>query len=237
MGSALDYALHSVESIEVMSAAPQKLKIDIVSDVVCPWCVIGYRGLERAIDNLGDRVEVGIIWHPFELAPDTAPEGQGLADYSRERYGASPEQGRKNREHIVNAGAALGIDFRYSDQSRIYNTFKAHQLLQWAGELGRQTELKLALFNAYFTAQQNVSEDAVLFDAVEAAGLDRDGAAAVLVDARYAGIVRAEENYWREQNITGVPAFIINGKYMIPGAQDAETFGRVLEKVLEKEAA
>lgn len=220
-----------------MSAAPPKLKIDIVSDVVCPWCVIGYRGLERAIDNLGDRAEVAVVWHPFELAPDTAPEGQGLADYSRERYGASPEQGRKNREHIVNAGASLGIDFRYSDQSRIYNTFKAHQLLHWAGELGHQTELKLALFNAYFTAQQNVSEDAVLFDAAEAAGLDRDGAAAVLADARYAGVVRAEENYWREQNITGVPAFIINGKYMIPGAQDAETFGRVLEKVLEKEAA
>ena len=219
-----------------MSNALPKLNIDIVSDVVCPWCVIGYRGLEQAVAVLSDRANVEITWHPFELAPDTSPEGQGLADYSRERYGASPEQGRKNRERITNAGVPLGIDFRYSDQSRIYNTFKAHQLLHWAGEMGRQTELKLALFNAYFTAQANISEEAVLLDAVDTAGLNREEAAAVLADARYAGTVRAEENYWCEQNITGVPAFIINGKYMIPGAQDAETFGRVLERVLQKEA-
>ena len=229
--------LSFTESTHAMSTVLPKLTIDIVSDVVCPWCVIGYRGLERAIAILGDRADVEISWHPFELAPDTAPEGQGLADYARERYGASPEQGRKNRERIVNAGVPLGIDFRYSDQSRIYNTFKAHQLLHWAGETGRQTELKLALFNAYFTAQANVSEDAVLFEAVDTAGLNREEAAAVLADARYAGTVRAEENYWREQNVTGVPAFIINGKYMIPGAQDAETFGRVFDKVLEKVAA
>jgi predicted DsbA family dithiol-disulfide isomerase len=220
-----------------MSATPQKLTIDIVSDVVCPWCAIGHKGLEQALDALGDRADATIAWHPFELAPGTPPEGQGLADYTRERYGAAPEQSRRNRDRIIEAGAALGIDFRYSDESRIYNTFKAHQLLHWAGEQGRQTELKLALFKAYFTDQANVSEDAVLLYAVASAGLDREAAAAVLADQRYAGKVRAEENYWVEQNITGVPAFIINGKYMIPGAQDAETFGRVLEKVLEKEAA
>ncbi len=220
-----------------MSTEPAKLTIDIVSDVVCPWCIIGYRGLERALELLGDRAEATIAWHPFELAPDTAPEGQALADYSRERYGASPEQSRIARERITGAGAPFGIDFRYSPDSRIYNTFKAHQLLHWSGESGKQTALKLALFNAYFTAQQNVSDETVLLDAVEAVGLDRDEAAAVLADGRYAGTVRAEENYWREQNITGVPAFIINGKFMIPGAQDAETFGRVLDKVLEKEAA
>lgn len=220
-----------------MSTEPAKLTIDIVSDIVCPWCVIGYRGLEQALDALGDRAEASVTWHPFELAPDTAPEGQALADYTRERYGASPEQGQKNRERIVSVGAPLGIDFRYSPESRIYNTFKAHQLLHWAGEAGRQTELKLALFQAYFTAQENVSDEAVLLAAVESVGLDREEAAAVLADGRYAGTVRAEENYWREQNVTGVPAFIINGKYMIPGAQDAETFGRVLDKVLEKETA
>lgn len=219
-----------------MSVTPQKLTIDIVSDVVCPWCAIGYKGLEQALDALGDRAEAAIVWHPFELAPGTAPEGQALADYTRERYAAAPEQSARNRDRIIDAGAALGIDFRYSDKSRIYNTFNAHQLLHWAGEQGRQTKLKLALFQAYFTDQANVSDHTVLLDAVESAGLDREAAAAVLADQRYAGKVRAEENYWVEQNITGVPAFIINGKYMIPGAQDAETFGRVLEKVLEKEA-
>lgn len=216
---------------------PQKLTIDIVSDVVCPWCAIGYKGLEQAIDALGDRAEVTIAWHPFELAPYLSEDGQLLTDYVRERYGAPPEQSMRNRQRIVDAGAALGLDFRYSPESRIYNTFKAHQLLHWAEGQGRQTELKLALFRAYFTEQKNVADNAVLLDAVESAGLDRVEAAAVLADGRHAGVVRGEENYWAEQNITGVPAFIINGKYMIPGAQDAETFGRVLEKVLEKEAA
>ena len=216
---------------------PQKLTIDIVSDVVCPWCAIGYKGLEQAIDTLGDRAEVTIAWHPFELAPYLSEGGQLLTDYVRERYGAPPEQSMRNRQRIVDAGAALGLDFRYSPESRIYNTFKAHQLLHWAEGPGRQTALKLALFKAYFTEQKNVADNAVLLDAVESAGLDRAEATAVLADGRHAGVVRGEENYWAEQNITGVPAFIINGKYMIPGAQDAETFGRVLEKVLEKEAA
>jgi predicted DsbA family dithiol-disulfide isomerase len=216
---------------------PQKLTIDIVSDVVCPWCAIGYKGLEQAIDALGDRAEVTIAWHPFELAPYLSEDGQLLTDYVRERYGAPPEQSMRNRQRIVHAGAALGLDFHYSPESRIYNTFKAHQLLHWADGQGRQTALKLALFKAYFTEQKNVADEAVLLDAVESAGLDRAEAAAVLADGRHAGVVRGEENYWAEQNITGVPAFIINGKYMVPGAQDAETFGRVLEKVLEKEAA
>lgn len=220
-----------------MSSVPQKLAIDIVSDVVCPWCAIGYKGLEQALSALGDRVEARVTWHPFELASYLPAGGQLLSDYVRERYGAPAEQSQKSRQRIVDAGAAVGLDFRYSEGSRIYNSFKAHQLLHWAGEVGRQTELKLALFRAYFTDQTNINDEDVLMAAVESAGLDPAEAAAVLADQRYAGKVRAEENYWTEQNITGVPAFIINGKYMIPGAQDAETFGRVLERVLQKEAA
>lgn len=216
---------------------PAQVTIDIVSDVACPWCAVGYKGLERALEALGDRIDAKVSWHPFELAPDTPPAGQKLTDYVRERYGASPEQSAKNRSRIVDAGAALGIDFRYSDESRIYNTFKAHQLLHWAGGQGRQTELKLAFFKAYFTDQANVSEDEVLLAAVESVGLDRAEAAAVLADGRYAGTVRAEEEYWRDENIAGVPAFIINGKFMVPGAQDAATFVRVLERVMEREAA
>ena len=220
-----------------MSAAPAKLTIDIVSDVVCPWCVIGYRGLERALEAMRDRVEATVTWHPFELAPGTPPEGQPLADYSRERYGATPEQSEAARDRIRSAGAPLGITFGYSPDSRIYNTFKAHQLLHWAGEKGRQTELKLALFNAYFAVQDNVSDDAVLLDAVAAVGLDRAEATAVLSDGRYAGTVRAEENYWAEQNITGVPAIIFDQKFMVPGAQSAETFADVINKVLAKREA
>ncbi len=220
-----------------MTSIPQKMTVDIVSDVVCPWCAIGYKGLEKALAMLGDRVDTHINWHPFELAPYLQNSGQLLSEYVQQRYGAAPEQSQKSRQRIVDAGASVGLEFRYSEASRIFNSFKAHQLLCWAGELGRQTELKLELFKAYFTDQSNISDDEVLLDAVERAGLDREDGRAVLADQRYADMVRKEENYWVEQNITGVPAFIINGKYMIPGAQDSETFVRILERVLQKEAA
>ncbi len=218
-------------------ANPAQIQIDIVSDVVCPWCVIGYRQLERAIGILADKVDVSVRWHPFELAPDMAPEGKNIRDYARERYGATPEQSLSNRARLTGIGETLGIDFRFSEDSRIYNTFDAHLLLAWAGEQGKQTALKLALFNAYFTDQANVSDADVLLDVAESVGLDRIEAAAILADKRYGPQIRAEEEYWRDQNVTGVPAFVINGKYMIPGAQDADTFVQVLERVMAKEAA
>jgi predicted DsbA family dithiol-disulfide isomerase len=218
-------------------AAPARISIDIVSDVVCPWCIIGYRQLERAVGQMADRIDAGIRWHPFELAPAMPPEGQNIADYMRDRYGATPEQGSAGRARIVEIGASLGIDFRYSPDSRMYNTRRAHALLAWAGECGGQTALKLALFDAFFTRQRNVHHTDVLLDAVEAAGLDRDGAAIALEDPRYTAQVEAELDYWRDQNITGVPAFIINRKVMVPGAQDADTFVRVIDRVIEREAA
>lgn len=215
---------------------PAQIHIDIVSDVVCPWCAIGYAQLERAAVILADRAEISVRWHPFELAPDTPPEGQPLADYSRERYGATPEQSGAARARIVDAGASLGLDFRYGPDNRIYNSFDAHRLLAWAGETGGQTALKQALFRAYFTDQANIGDAAVLLNAVIAAGLDVDEASAVLASDRYADQVRAEEAHWQDRNITGVPAFIVNGKYMIPGAQEAETFARYIERIIEKEA-
>ncbi len=220
-----------------MVSSPAELRIDIVSDVVCPWCVIGYRQLERAIGALSDRAEVSVRWHPFQLAPNLPQEGQSIADYGRERYGATPEQSRQNRDRLISIGEPLGIDFRFSPESRIYNTHRAHQLLCWAGETGGQTALKLELFRTYFTDQANIAESDVLLGAVKRAGLDVEEARLVLEDERYAEIVNQEVTYWQDQNITGVPAFVVNGKYMIPGAQDAETFAQYLEKIMEKESA
>ncbi len=219
-----------------MTTTLPTLSIDIVSDVVCPWCVIGYRQLERATVMIADRAEIAVRWHPFELAPDMPSEGMAMADYVRERYGSDAVQSRSNQDRITGIGASLGIDFRFSPASRIYNSHKAHQLLLWAGEAGNQTALKLALFNAYFTDQADISDDAILLDAVDTVGLDRDAAVAVLADGRYATRVAEEAAYWQDRNVTGVPAYIVNGKYMIPGAQDAETFVKFFDRVLEKEA-
>lgn len=215
-----------------MTQPAQNLTIDIVSDVVCPWCIIGYKQMETAIARLDPSVAVTLRWHPFELVPGMVPGGQNVRDYSRERYGATPEQGLASRKRMSDIGAQLGIDFRWDSESRIYNTHKAHQLLMWAGETGGQTPLKLALFNAYFTEQANISDDAVLLDAVKAAGLNVETARAVLADARYAPQVSAEIEYWQDQNVTGVPAYVVNGKYMIPGAQDPDIFERIFERAL-----
>jgi predicted DsbA family dithiol-disulfide isomerase len=216
---------------------PEPIMIDIVSDVVCPWCIIGYRQLERAVGMIGGQADVVVRWHPFQLAPYLPPEGQATRDYMRERYGASPEQSQGNRARLIAVGETLGIDFHFGEESRIYNSHRAHELLAWAGENGGQTALKLALFDAYFTREENISDASVLIAAVERAGLDPEAARAVLDDGRYAATVDAEIAHWQDQNITGVPAFIINNKHMVPGAQDAETWVRLLDRVMEKAAA
>ncbi len=219
-----------------MTGQRPTLTVDIVSDVVCPWCIIGYKQLVRASAVIEDRADIAVRWHPFQLAPGLAAGGQNIAEYTRDRYGATPEQGRGNRARIVDLGKSLGIDFRYNEDSRIYNSHRAHELLTWAADSGKQTALKLALFEAYFTDQTDISDEGVLIAAVEAAGLNGDEARAVLADGRFSEAVDTEVAYWQDQNVTGVPAFIVNGKYMIPGAQDVEVFVQVLEKVLDKEA-
>ena len=220
-----------------MTSQPAEIRIDIVSDVVCPWCIVGYRRLKPAMDALADNVAFGLHWHPFELNPGMPPEGQNLAEHIQQKYGSTPEQSQANRQRVIDLGASLGFEFRYTAESRMVNTFKAHQLLHWAGEQGRETDLKLALFDVYFTEQRDVSDEAVLLDAVERVGLDRDEAAAVLADQRFAEAVRTRENHWLSQGIQGVPAFIFNSRYLVSGAQDTAVFADLFDKLLAEKAA
>ena len=216
----------------------RKLRIDIVSDVVCPWCIIGYMQVRRALDSIGD-VEAEFHWHPFELNPDMPPEGENSTDHIARKYGRTAEQSARARSHMAQAGAAAGYSFNFTPDSRIYNTFKAHLLLAWAGMAfgpDRQTELQMALFAAYFQQGRDVSDESVLLDIVEAVGLDRTQASAKLADTGHIAAVRAEQAIWRERDIQGVPAIIFGGAYMVPGAQDAETFARVIREVLAKAA-
>ncbi|WOE74981.1 DsbA family oxidoreductase [Alterisphingorhabdus coralli] len=217
-----------------------KMRIDIVSDVVCPWCIIGYKQLENALEMVGDEVEAEIVWQPFELNPHMPPEGQDMAEHVAQKYGTTPEQSAKTRGHMMGLAEKLGFPFSNAPGKRIYNTFKAHQLLHWAGEsFGStlQTRLKLAFFEAYFQENQDVSDEDVLLRAVEGTGLDPDAARAVLNDLVQAERTREALNGWVERGVSGVPATILDGKYMVPGAQDAETFAQMIRKVIAKEAA
>jgi predicted DsbA family dithiol-disulfide isomerase len=213
------------------------VRIDFVSDVVCPWCVIGLKALEQALDKASDVVTADIHFQPFELNPGMPPEGQNVAEHVAQKYGADPERSRGTRDLIRNSAAALGFTINSGPDSRIWNTFDAHRLLHWAGLEGKQAELKNALFEAYFTDGENPGATDVLVAAAEKAGLDGAAAREVLTSGRYIDEVRADERFWREQGVNAVPAIVLDRKYMILGGQPPEAFERVLRKIAAEEAA
>ncbi len=212
-----------------------QITVDIVSDVVCPWCIVGYRQLEQALDRTG--LSASIRWHPFELNPQMAEEGEDLRDHLAAKYGTTADESRKVRAHLTALGEALGFAFAFEDGMRIWNTFRAHQLLAWAAERGRQHALKMELFNAYFTRGQNVSDPEVLADSAEAADLDRSAALDVLGDGRFVGQVREEERFWTSQGIQGVPAMVFDRQHLVTGAQGVDNYVSVLRQLTEGRAA
>ena len=221
---------------------PKTLQIDFVSDIVCPWCVVGLGGLEAALETLkGEGIEAQVRFQPFELNPQMAPEGENIVEHIGRKYGSTPEQSAKNRAMITARAAEAwpGFEMRMGPDSRIWNTFDAHRLLHWAGEtagLEAQKALKRALFEAHFTRGEDVSDAGVLAGAAEAAGLvpgssprmTKAEAEAVLAEGRYADEVRAAEALWVSRGITGVPAVVVEGKWLISGGQPAGVFEEAL---------
>jgi predicted DsbA family dithiol-disulfide isomerase len=214
---------------EILQGIP--LKVDIVSDVVCPWCIIGYKQLQKALDSMSGVFDVTIRWHPFELNPRMPEQGQNLREHISQKYGSTAEQSKAAKARMMTLGESLGFTFDYFDEMRMVNTFRAHQLLYWAGTQGRQTELELELFEAFFSLRQDVSDGQVLAAVAGRVGLPVSEALAVVVDGRYAQAVREEQKIWLDKDVHAVPAFLFNEKYMVPGAQEAETFVRILNKM------
>ena len=212
---------------------PKTLKIDFVSDVVCPWCAVGLGGLETALERLDGQVKADITFQPFELNPQIAPEGENIVEHIGRKYGATPEQSAANREMIRQRAAEVGFDMRMGETSRIWNTFDAHRLLHWAHETApdRQKALKQALFKAHFTDNRNIADAGVLTSAAEAAGLDRAEAAEVLASGLYAQAVRQAEDLWRARGVSSVPAVVVEDKYLISGGQPAEVFEQALRRI------
>lgn len=208
------------------TGAGSALQIDIVSDVMCPWCVIGYLQLNRALKAADQAVR--LRWHPFELNPDMPPEGQNLREHIMRKYGSTEVQSRQMRDRLTAMGADLGFAFSFGAESRIVNTFLAHQLLDWAETQGRQHPLKLALFVAYFTHGHDVSDPEVLADTAGTAGLDPDAARAALASGAHAAPVREKQRFWSSRGIGAVPAMVFAGKYLLTGAQGAETYAQVI---------
>lgn len=208
-----------------------QLKIDFVSDVSCPWCVIGLKSLEQALAATSPDVTADIHFQPFELNPQMAPEGQDIVEHIAQKYGSTAEEMERNREGIRARGAELGFTFNMDKRGRIYNTFDAHRLLHWAELEGRQHALKQALFTAYFTDGRNPNDREVLVDAATQAGLDATRAKEVLESNRFADEVRQLEQRYATLGIRAVPSVIINDKYLIQGGQPAQVFEQALRQI------
>lgn len=213
------------------------LKIDFVSDVVCPWCAIGLRGLDIALERLGDAVEADITFHPFELNPQMPAGGENFLEHITHKYGISLKEALANRAQLRARAADVGFAINGSEDSRIYNTFDAHRLLEWAKEKGRQAELKRALLVAYFTDQADPGDPEVLVTAAEKVGLNGKEAREVLASDRFAEQVRGETALWTGRGVQGVPAIVIDDRYIISGGQTPEKFEQQLRAIMAAEAA
>lgn len=225
-------------------SVPAKVTIDIWSDVMCPWCIIGYSQLQKGLQSLGGEIEAEVRWHAFQLNPDMPAEGEEQQAHIARKYGRTPDQMAAARGQMKEIAARAGYSFDYTGagdapEARLWNTARAHILLLWTlAQHGpeRQTALKLALFDAHFQQRRNVSDPEVLLDVAGSVGIDRDAAAAALDNQVLGQQVLEEQRLAYDMNVTGVPAMVINGKYMIPGAQEPETYANALRRVVAREA-
>jgi len=211
------------------------LKIDIVSDIVCPWCVIGFKNLKKAMHELQTELNFEISWKPYELHPEIPQEGYDKKLYMQQKFGSS--SGRSPYNEITKIGESVGFEFNFSKTERIPNTFMAHRLLWKAEQYNLQTELSEALFRAYFSEGLNIGSKEILAEVSELVGMDKEEVINFL-DSKEGGqeIADLEMNFI-EKSIGAVPTYFINDKYIIQGGQEPETFVSFLKKIIQKENA
>lgn len=216
------------------------LRIDLVSDIACPWCAIGYARLQQALQTLQGEIKVDLHWRAFELNPDPALIPEPILPALCRKYGVPAAQMQQSQQMLMQLAAGLGLNFSGMEQRLTCNTFDAHRLLKWAAaaypatsvqQVSAQTALKLVLFDAYFGHAKQVSEVDVLLRCVAAAGLDADAAQQVLDSSQFADDVRAEEAAYQQAGISSVPAFVINQRYLISGAQEPAQLAETLKQI------
>lgn len=211
-----------------------KIQLDMVSDVMCPWCVVGYKNLEKAIQELGLEQNIELQWQPFELNPDMPQEGENLRDHLMRKYQITAEQSQQNRLNIAERGKEVGFTFDFYDDMRMVNSRHLHVLLEYASEHGKQTELKLRFFTAHFSEQKDLSDLSVVKSELEQVGLDAEKALERLEQASHIEQVEAQEFQWQRLGISSVPTVVINRTSAVTGAQTVETYKQILLEELEQ---
>ncbi|MBK5529128.1 DsbA family oxidoreductase [Pseudomonas sp. TH08] len=204
------------------------VKIDVVSDVVCPWCALGVTALEQAIESLAGEVEVELSYKPFELNPDMPAAGEPAIEHMMRKYGRTAEQVAQRNAMIIQRGEEIGFRFDLEKRSHFYNTFDAHRLLFWASTQGRQRALKKVLLRAYFTDGKNPDNRQTLVNQAKDAGLDSQRAEAVLASAEFTREVRELEAFYQQRGVQSVPAMIINDRHLLSGSQSVADYRQAL---------
>ena len=207
------------------------MKIDVISDVACPWCAVGLNALELALQEVGNELGVELEFQPFELNPDMPPEGEDADAYLARKYGRTPEERQQITAMLRERGAAVG--FSFGPRMRVWNTFDAHRLLMLAGDEhpAAQRALKHALLKAYHGDGLNPGDPELLQVLAAQSGLDPERVAAVLGSDDYAEAVREREQRWQALGIQSVPSFVIDRKHLIQGGQPPEVFVRALREI------
>lgn len=205
------------------------MKIDIISDTVCPWCLIGKRKLEKALLERPD-LDVEITWHPFQLHPDMPKDGADRREFTAKKFG-SEEQAKKLYDNVRMAGEAVDLAFEFGKIKRSPNTLDSHRLIRWSETTGHQDDLVEILFRKFFMDGQDLGDQQVLIDAAVESGMDKELVTELLQSDRDRQLVLTEEARAREMGVTGVPFFIFNDKYALSGAQDPATFLQVFDQI------
>jgi len=206
----------------------KKIKVDFVSDAVCPWCAIGYARLKQAISELDLQDEVEIEWQPFFLNPDMPLEGENIYDYGTRKYGRTKKEGDLNRVNITELGRAVGFTFSFSDESRVVNTRDAHTLLDYLKGLNKQTEFKVRLFEEFFTEQKDISDRKVLEQALKDIGVIIPNLLQVLDDQATQERIATKASHWINLGISTVPTMIFNNETVVNGSRSVETYKQLL---------
>jgi predicted DsbA family dithiol-disulfide isomerase len=209
-----------------------KPKIDIISDVMCPYCLVGFKRLEKAISETEVRDRIELEWHPFELNPDIPAVGEDLREHMGRKYGMATDDCLVFESEIARMGADLHFSFDFYDGMKIVNTRDAHVLLEYANELGQQTELQMRLFEAFFTEHQDVSDRDVLARELEQVGLNVGEAVARLDDPAAQDRIKAREESWISSGVSAVPTMIFNQSNVLVGAQPIDVYKRALAEMI-----
>lgn len=207
------------------------LQLDVISDVICPWCYIGKRKLDAALAAVTD-FKINLLWRPYQLYPDTPQEGADLTAKMKARYGE--EGARQMRDNIKTAAAGTNIDFQFDKIRVTPNTLNAHRLLRWAASTGRQHHIAEALFSAHFEHGRNIGDVAVLLDIATQFNMDTDLLGELFASDRDIAATRDDDAKARDLGVHGVPAFLAGGKFLLMGAQEPEYLNKFLTKAREK---